>query len=51
MHVKEGFKNTYQVIEAWFRPKIMWVERSEWKKSVKGEREKFLSRENETSEI
>ena len=45
--IKWGFKNTYQVIEAWFRPKITRVEGFEWKKSVSGERKEFLSRENE----
>ena len=45
MHVNERIKNTYQVIEAWSRPKITKVEGFEWKKSVWEERKEILSRE------
>ena len=45
MHVNEGFKNTYQRIKAWSRPKITRVEGFEWKKNVWEERKEILLRE------
>ena len=45
MHVNEGLKNTYQVIEAWSRSKITRVEGFEWKKSVWEEKKEILLRE------
>ena len=51
MHEKEGIKNTYQVIEAWSRPKKKWVEWFEWGREDLSERVYFLSREKLKSEV